>query len=278
MPLLQALIVSVIYVLSAVFPISVTAHHWAISYFLGWEAPPAEFLGMLAASGFLAVFIYFIHDWASLISSFLRVILLWKSPKTLDERLLFFIMVSAIPIAVAWFYGRTIFENLEVTPIWIAACLVFFCIPAWLGDRLNRQQKNMLNWTALDAFWVGLMQVQALLPGAGRQIGTLAAAYLRNYNRESGAKFSFLSFAPVLLLFAISNLREFSFSNVEPAYGVSWLTFSVCFVASFLCGLLAIGGFMKNIERKTFGSSYAYRIALAATILVTYWIRLRSES
>ncbi len=278
MPLIQALLVSVITILSSIYPVSVTAHYWALSYFTGWEAPPPVFMGMLSLAGFLGLFFYFIHDWASIISSFIRVILFWKSPKTLDERMLFFIAVTSIPLILAWIYGQPFIESIEVTPLWIAGCLVLFCIPAWLGERLNRNQKNMLNWSFFDALWVGVMQIQVLLPGAGRQIGSLAAAYLRNYNRESSLKFSFLTLTPLLLVFAVFNLQEFSFSNSEPAPNLSWLTLGVCFVVSIFCAILAVGSVMKNAEKKGLGGTYLYRVLLAVAIVITYWIRSNSEA
>jgi hypothetical protein len=53
----------------------------------GWAPPPTVFIGAMSFAAFLAVFFYFIHDWASLISNFIQLIIYRRKPMTLDEKL-----------------------------------------------------------------------------------------------------------------------------------------------------------------------------------------------
>src|SRR4051794_37293269 len=100
----QAIVYGIIHGFTEFLPISARAHQILIPYILSWPEPTGVFGGALALGAFLAVLIYFRHDWASIISSFIQVIIFRKRPMTLDERLPLFIFVSSIPTGAAWYY------------------------------------------------------------------------------------------------------------------------------------------------------------------------------
>ena len=41
-------------------------------------------------------------------------------------------------------------------------------------------------------------------------------------------------------------------------------------------GLLAIGGFLKNMQRNTLGRYLAYRFVLSGAVVLAFWLRNRS--
>jgi undecaprenyl pyrophosphate phosphatase UppP len=47
----------------------------------------------------------------------------------------------------------------------------------------------------------------------------------------------------------------------------------VAFLVTLFSGLLAIGGFMKHVQRKGFGGYIAYRCVLAIGAIALYWSR-----
>src|SRR5688500_4363467 len=104
MTTLQAVIFAILQGFSEFFPVSAAAHRKLLAYFVGWPEPSGDFMGALYLGSFLAVFLFFIHDWASLLSSLIQVIVYRRKPMTLDERLPFFLILSALPVGFAWYY------------------------------------------------------------------------------------------------------------------------------------------------------------------------------
>src|SRR4051794_11037055 len=78
----QAIVYATLHGISEFLPISSKAHHILIPYLIGWQPPPEQFFGTLAIGSSLALLIYFRHDWASMISCFLQVLIYRKRPMT----------------------------------------------------------------------------------------------------------------------------------------------------------------------------------------------------
>src|SRR6188768_4265884 len=104
MTLFQAVVHSVLHGFAEFLPISVSAHHSLLAYVLGWPAPAGAAMGAMGLGASLALLVHFRHDWASMISSFLTVLIYRKKPMTLDERLPIFILVATLPVLGAWYY------------------------------------------------------------------------------------------------------------------------------------------------------------------------------
>ena len=94
----------------------------------------------------------------------------------------------------------------------------------------------------------------------------MTAGLFRNFSREAAAKFSFFCAVPVLLASSINHLKDLSFKSPAPMMDVSWLSFYVAIVVAFLSSLLAIGAFMKQIQRGSVSQYAIWRILVAAGI------------
>jgi len=269
----QGIVYGIIHGFAEFLPVGAGAHHSAVAYFLGWPVPDDIFLGALSAGAFLALVVYFIHDWASIISSLIQVIIFRKKPMTLDERMPFFMFLAGMPAAIAWYYlgekTALLSENLLLT----SALLIVFCIPLWLADSMSRRTKGMFDLNWLDSVLTGIGQSLFLLGGCGRAAGALSVAMLRNFNRETATKFTFLFAAPVIAGSVFKHLHIINWNAAQPMHGMSWLTFIVTVIITMLASLLAIDGFMKQSQRKGFGRYIAYRCTLAIAIFVVHWVK-----
>lgn len=271
----QAVVHSILHGFAEFLPISASAHHSLIAYVLGWPAPEGAALGALALGAALSLLIYFRHDWASMISSFLQILIFRKRPMTLDERLPLFLTISTLPVVAAWYYLREpVLAHLS-EPMWIAVSLAAFGIPLWLADTMSRRNKGMFDWNWLDALFVGITQTLTIVPGAGRATGAMIGALGRNYRREAAVKYAFFASAPLIGGSCFLHLRELDFGAAQPMEGMTWLTFAVTVVVTTLSGLLAIGGFMKAIDRKGFGQTAVYRLAVGVAMAAFVWARSR---
>lgn len=272
----QAVVYGIIHGFAEFLPIGSGAHQLLVPYVLNWPAPTGPLAGALALGAVLSLLVYFRHDWASIISSFIQVIIFRKKPMTLDERLPIFLAITTLPSLILWTYTRHQLEAFSNSPLLIAGSLAFFGLPLWFSDSLSRRTKGMFDWNWLDSLLVGIGQAFLLIPGCGRATGALTAGLFRNFNREAIAKYTFFAGLPVLVGVAFHQLRGVSLHAAAPAPDLSWFSFGVAFLVTFVTGLLAIGGFMKNIVRKGFSHYAVYRLVAAVVVVVVFFLRARN--
>src|SRR5580704_14566314 len=114
----QATVYAIFHGFTQILPVSENAHRILLAYLLDWPEPAGAFKGALSLGSLLAILIYFIHDWASMISCSLQCILFRKKPMTIDERMPIFILIAALPSVGAWFYVHETISEFEWTPLW----------------------------------------------------------------------------------------------------------------------------------------------------------------
>ena len=272
----QAIVYAIVRGFTEFLPVGPGAHETIVPYLLDWPAPSGPVAGALALGCFLSVLIYFRHDWASIVSSFLQVIIFRKRPMTLDERLPLFLAISSLPAGLAWWYLKDhVIAGAGANPLIIAATLALFGIPLWFADYFSRKNKGMFDWNWFDALVLGIGQALMVFPGCGRTTGAMAAGLFRNYNREAAGKYCLFGAAPILAASAFKNLHLSSPEVVAQA-GTTSLTLVIAGGVAMLAGLLAIGGFMKHIQRGGFRQYVVYRFLLAAGVVVVFWLRSRT--
>ncbi len=271
MTTVQALVYGVAEGFAEFLPISAAAHRALIAYCLGWAEPSPDMMGAFYSGTFLASLLYFRHDWASFVSSVLQVILLRRKPMTMDERLPFFMMVATAPLAGLWYYGSEHLAAIVWEPIAIAGILAAFGLLLLFAESRSRRNKAIYDWNGFDAFLVGLFQMLIFIPGAGRVTGALTISFFRNFQREAAYKFAIYCSTPILAAGAFLPLRDISQHGLHP--DLSWLTFGTGAIVSFFVGLLAIGGMMRQAQKRTTGGYGTYRILVAASIALVFWMR-----
>jgi undecaprenyl-diphosphatase len=271
----QSIIYGIVHGFSQFLPVSASAHEQLIPYLFGWPEVSGAFKAALLIGSCLSLLVYFRHDWASIISTFLQVILFRKRPMTLDERLPVFIFFTSIPVGLAWFYLKPLVSSFDWSPLLICAVLAAGGLPLYFTDNHSRKNKGMFDWNWLDALVVGIFGVFLVIPGGGITEGMIPGGLSRNYTRESAVKYCFFAMFPILLINAYLHFRLVTLHVGAPAPDLSWLSFSVAAVVTFLTGLLTIGGLMKNVHRKGFSQYVVYRFVLAAATAGVFWFRSR---
>ena len=269
----QSLIYSIIHGLSQFLPIGNKAHLVFVPYLINWPTPSGVLLGTLVLGSVMAVLVYFRHDWASMISSFLQVLIFRKKPMTLDERLPLFLAITCLPMGVGHYY----LQNLEWNFSLITQVLIYFALglALWFLDSWGKKIKGTYDWKWLDASILGITQLVGLIPGGDPMSGMLIAASFLNYRREAAAKYIYFALTPLLVSQSITLLRDLSFQNAMPMGDVSWLSLGVALVVSFFAALLAIGGFMRHIQTKGMQQYVIYRSLLAVGTCVVFWVKSR---
>jgi undecaprenyl-diphosphatase len=117
-----------------------------------------------------------------------------------------------------------------------------------------------------QAFWIGIAQVFALIPGTSRAGSTIIGAMFVGLTRKASAEFSFLLAFPVMCATTGYDIVK----HHGELTGTNFLVLVVGFVVSFLVAYLTIKLFLKFLERFTFVSFGIYRIVFGVLLLIMH--------
>lgn len=208
----------------------------------------------------LAIGIYFFKDFINMFHKGFT-----KGIKDKEGKLLWYIIISTIPAAIAGVLFEDVIENaIRTNFIVIAIALIVMGIIIFLVDKYFKAKKEIKDMTLKDAFIIGCSQVFALIPGFSRSGTTIAAGRCLNLKREDAAKFSFFLSAPVVLGAVILDLVD-SYAVIFDNLAI----FGVGILVSFIVGILCIKFLMKYLKKNDFKIFMWYRLALG--ILVILW-------
>ena len=254
MEVLQILILSVIQGLTEFLPISSSAHLIITSSILGQETQSIT-VDIFAHGGSLfAVIIYFRAELADALKDYK----LSSGDSFLNKLLL-----GSLPILITGFLLRDfISENLRTLDI-IAFSTIFFGILLWIADRASKDQTPYESVTFKHAFFIGLAQCLALIPGTSRSAITIICALFLSYSRTVASKFAFMLAIPTLGIIFFSEIISLGFTSSE----INWLDVLLVSTFSFLSSYLCIGIFLNLIERIGFTPFVVYRVLLGIFLL-----------
>jgi undecaprenyl-diphosphatase len=267
----QAIVYGLVHALTLWLPVSEQAHLWWVGKLFDWPAPSGVFLGAFFLGTALAAVAFYIHDWLSMGSSMLRMLIVWRKPNSIDERMPFFLLLTTLPWLVLHVAGH---DALDIWPsetiaAWATVAGLFLFAGVWaFAFQWNRQNKSHLNWNWFDSIIVGFAQLLHLVPGAGRQLGVMALANVRGYQRDAIWKYAILSFTPMLAIRAAQLFREAGWVATESP-DFSWLSWAVALVISFFVSMLVFNAVTQPVTRPQHKGVTRYRV-LAGLIMGVY--------
>ncbi len=255
---LQAAVLGAVQGVTEFLPISSSAHLYVIPTLLGWSYAGLAFDVALHWGTLLALLAAFWGDWLALTRD---VLVGPRATREAARATWLKLAVASVPAAVAGLLLEDLAETrLRALPIQ-AATLAGFGFLLWWVDRVRhggREQRDPGWGTCL---LVGSAQALALVPGVSRSGVTITAGRACGLARVSAARFSFLLATPITLGAGLVKLRHLS-----PDLPVATLAIGVASAA--VTGFFAIRGLIRWLGRAGFGAFFAYRLALAAVILL----------
>lgn len=133
-------------------------------------------------------------------------------------------------------------------------------------QKKSNSDSEIENIPAKKAFFIGLFQCLAMIPGISRSGSTIIGGLLLGLNRKTATEFSFFLAIPTILAASFydifKNYSELTSSNIEM---VLIGTFS-----AFVSALLLIRWFIGFVSKNNFIPFGIYRIVLG--ILVLFFI------
>lgn len=181
--------------------------------------------------------------------------------------MLWLLAIGTIPIVPA---GAVYTEAVEAalrTPGIAAATLAVGAVALLAVDRLGARSRDESSLGLREAFWIGVAQAAALVPGVSRSGATIVVGMLVGLRREAAARFGFLLGVPAIAAAASREGIELIRSGMTADMV---LMFGVGTVSSAVVGYLTVKFFIRFLSGHTLGGFAYYRLALAAVTLA--WI------
>jgi undecaprenyl-diphosphatase len=273
MALLIAVILGIIQGLTEFLPISSSAHLILVPWFFGWDPKGLVFDVAVHVGTALAVLFYFRKDWILLARETVAG-LRERSLLGNQHRLLFWLLVvGTLP---AMIIGLTLEDTVEThfrSPLITVFTLTMFGLLLFFAERKSRQNRGIEAFSWTDAVWIGCCQAIALIPGVSRSGITMTAAMLRNSDRVSAARFSFLLSTPVIVGAGVLQgwrLIDIVRYPVPGAESVQWQALIFGIAAAAITGFFCIKYFLRYLQTNTFTPFVVYRIVLAGVVLLYY--------
>jgi len=221
---LQALILGALQGLSEPFPISSLGHAVLLPKLLGWDIHQNDdyFLTFLVATHCataLVLFLFFLDDWKRIWFGFVRSVKGRSTPRDLDARLAWVIIIGTIPAGILGLALEHKLRSLFASPTSAAIFLTingllllaverFRRRPPRPGDGEGDGDERIAKLGFRQALGIGAAQALALIPGISRSGVTMGGGLLAGLSNEDAARYAFLLATPVIAAAGLLKLPE----------------------------------------------------------------------
>lgn len=161
-----------------------------------------------------------------------------------------------------------LFYNYQTVAITLIVYGVLFIVLENRNRRRKPQVRNFKQLTYPMAFFIGIFQVLALIPGTSRSGATILGAMLLGLSRSVAAEFSFFLGIPVMFGASLLKIVKFGFDFTGTEAAILLVGMSVAFIVS----ILAIKFLMSYIKKNDFKAFGYYRIVLGIIVLAYFLI------
>ena len=265
----QAAVLGLTQGVSEFLPISSSGHLILVPWGLGWDEVYCAKEGnkffdvALHLGTFVGAALYLRRDLWALVSAWFGSVAA-RSVRSPRERLAWFLVLSAVPSALAGATLEGVITGNLGQPWQIAVFLAVFGVVLWWADRRSPQATGYEDLGGRQVAAMSLAQAAALMPGVSRSGVTISAARLTGVSRDAAARFSFLMSLPVILGATVYSALSLDGGGI----GGQEAQFAVGIVTSGISGALAVFGVLSFLRRHTFGAFMVYRLGLAALVLL----------
>ncbi len=268
MTIIQAIILGIVQGLTEFLPISSSAHLVIVPYLLNWTFPESQvfiFDVLIQIGTLLAVIIHFWSDLIKILKAWIKGILDRKPFETSDSRFGWLLIVSTIPAGILGLLIKDYVESVFQNPFGTAGLLLVTALFLFLGERFGKKNRKLGKLTWIDAAWIGLWQAVSIFPGISRSGSTITGGLLRDLDRESSARYSFLMAVPIML--AVGLLSVLDLIQV-PSLSTFLPVLTVGFFTSAVVGYFSIRWLLRFVSRNSLYPFAIYCLVLGSLTMI----------
>lgn len=290
MSLLQAVIMGVIQGLTEFLPVSSSGHLALAKILLHMETDTGILFDVLLHLGTLiAIFAAFYKDifrmvieGFGIIGDFFKNVKIFfvnvftgaEEPYHLlidnsYRKFVMLVIVSTIPTGIIGYVGADLVESASATLIVPGICLVLTSVLLFVSDRIPDGSKTPKNVTYSNAFFIGICQGFATLPGLSRSGTTITACLLSRFNRKFAVKYSFIMSIPAVLGAVVLELSDISTAGLSVSVIGSYLVGVIC---AAVVGYICIRTMLTVVRKKKFTFFAVYCLLIGLISIGAYFI------
>jgi undecaprenyl-diphosphatase len=269
-PLLHAIILGIIQGLTEFLPVSSSAHLALIPWALGWNDQGLSFDIALHVGTVLAVIVYFFRDWVQVIAQGFGLKIGSDPAIRRNPKLLWLLVLGSIPAGIAGLLVKDLAENVwRNNQYLIGSMLILVGLFMWWADNQGSRKKDLGNVSAADSVTIGAAQALALVPGVSRSGITICAGLLRNLDRATAARFSFLLATPAIAGAAAKDAWDL----MRHGGGIAGIPHDmrmalvVGVVVSAIVGALTIQFFLNFLRKRSLSFFVWYRVIFGIIVI-----------
>ncbi len=267
MNLLYALLLGIIQGITEFLPISSSGHLVLVEALLpAFSRRGILFEILLHGGTLIAVILYFRHDLARIIFSFIGIKKINQEEMKQSRRLGWLIILAMVPTGIIALLLRSSVEHSFTSPLITGIFLIASGSLLFATKYFQNKGKSLQSIGIKEALIIGIMQGLAVFPGLTRSGATISGGIFAGVEKEASARFSFLLSIPAITAALIFDVKELThLAKVDLLLLVYYLVGSL---AAGLVGYLSIGWLLKIIQRFRFFlfSYYCWTIGLAAIL------------
>lgn len=275
MSLIQAAVLGIVQGFTEFLPISSSGHLVLFQTLFKMEEPMVAFDVALHLATLLVIVVYFRKDvldvWFDFVSSVQRFVSKKQTRASGIEPphqgLWICILITMVPTGIIAVLFKDFFESAFSNLFSVACAWLVTGILLILSERFQKGQKDLSVISYGDAFWIGLVQGIALMPGISRSGSTILIGLWLGLRKDTAAKFSFLISIPAILAACVLKLK----------HGVHFFTSYPLptlagFVAAAVAGYFVICWLMGLIQRGRFFlfGYYCIAVSLFTFVMVVF--------
>lgn len=252
MTTLQAIIIAIIEGITEFLPVSSTGHMILASTIMG-----------IQEDAFVKTFEISIQ-----LGAIFAIVLLYAKRFLQGLTIYFKLAVAFVPTAVIGFLAYDIIKTYLFNSIVVATSLIVGGIILILIDKkvVARESKTdvLENIDYKHAFFIGLIQCFAMIPGVSRAAATIIGGVFNGLDKKQATEFSFLLAVPTMFAATGYDLLKTPIVFTQNEIVLLGLGLIIAFVTAWL----AVKVFLKIVEQYGFKHFGYYRIAIGIVFLL----------
>lgn len=291
MNILKSILLGLVQGLTEFLPVSSSGHLAIFGKILGTNLDSEIYFNVLLHFGTLiAIIIVFHEDIWHMIQEFFQMLLIifanfivfikrrrgdtkytyFKVVNSNYKKLVLMIIISTIPTGIIGLFGGD-FTELATNTLWfVGICLIITSVLLMLADRKSDNTMKINKAKYSDAYFIGVAQGIATLPGISRSGATIATGMMLGFNKQLAIKYSFLMSIPAILGAVVvelggNNNVVLGSANL-PGYILGTITAAVS-------GYFAIKFMLKLIKNKSYKGFSIYCIIAGVAGIVLSFIK-----
>lgn len=272
MPLIEVIVLGLVQGLTEFLPISSSAHLALVPWLFGWPDPGLSFDIALHIGTLVAIVVYFFRDWVQVAAQGFGLNIGSDPALKKNPRLLWMIALGTIPAGIVGLLFKEQAENAwHNNQVLMGSMLLLVGIFMWWADRQGTQKKDLSAVSLVDVLAVGTAQAAALVPGVSRSGSTISVGLLRDLDRASAARFSFLLSLPITAAAAAKDVYDLMkggglAADVQTAYITG-------IIISGISGALTIQFFLKFLRQRSLAFFVWYRVIFGIIVIALAFLR-----